>query len=94
MAQSEYDKWSNKFADELNLDLDTTASILGFQIVLDYDPKIFTLSGINSKIFDEQDGILFKTDDSENNHILIDAFVLESEKNLTEIDGEFLNDQH
>ncbi len=90
MAQSEYDKWSNKFADELNLDLDTTASILGFQIVLDYDPKIFTLSGINSKIFDEQDGILFKTDDSENNHILIDAFVLESEKNLTEIDGEFL----
>jgi len=90
MEQSEYDKWANKFADQLKLNLDTTASILGFQVVMNYDPKIFTLSDLKSTIFEEQDGIIFKTDDRKHKRFLVDAFVLDSEKKLAEIDGEFM----
>jgi hypothetical protein len=90
MQQSEFDQWANKFADELILTIDTTAAILGYHIELDYDPQIFMFSEVNSSLFSKQDGIIFKSEIREKGKFILNAVVLETEKDLIEIQGELI----
>jgi hypothetical protein len=82
VSQSNYDLWSNEFSDKLIFTLDSSASVLGLQLELDYDPTVFTIAEIDNYVLKEQHGFTFKNRNSEGGKYTISTVVLDIKEKL------------
>jgi len=91
IEQSEYDPWSNEFADNINISIDTTAKLLGMYIEIDYDPKILTMTEIDNQLLKDQNGFTFKTSDEQTGKLILNSIVLNDIDKLSKITGQLFN---
>jgi len=91
IAQSDYDPWSNEFADNIDISIDTTAKILGLYLEIEYDPNILTITETDNQLLKDQNGFTFKTADEQTGRLIINSIVLTDVNKLSEINGQLLN---
>jgi hypothetical protein len=74
--QSEYDPWNHKFADQLVFHLDTTASVLGYYITIEYDSEVLFVADTENILLADQDGFTLKVIEPQKNTAQFNAIVL------------------
>jgi len=91
IEQSEYDPWSNEFADNINISIDTTCKILGMYLEIYYDPTILTITDINNQLLKDQNGFTFKATDGQAGKLIINSIILGKLNNILEQEGQLIN---
>jgi len=76
IEQSEYDPWSNEFADNMNIRIDTTAKILGMYLEINYNPKILRIEETENHILKDQNGFTFKTKNDKIGKLIFNTIIL------------------